>query len=102
MTIKPPFSWLDPQVVDVCGGHGALALLFLAHGQALRATVIDPNQPASHGTLRTWDGDGGGMGDTMGLGMVGWGLGLGVGVGDVGLGVGGWGDGAGGWGVGMG
>ncbi|CAL1154514.1 unnamed protein product [Cladocopium goreaui] len=44
---------LRPEVVvDVCGGHGALALLFLAHGQAQQATIIDPQRPASHATLR--------------------------------------------------
>jgi ubiquinone/menaquinone biosynthesis C-methylase UbiE len=45
-------------VVDVCGGHGALALLFLAHGQAQQATIIDPQRPASHATLRRLGGGG--------------------------------------------
>jgi ubiquinone/menaquinone biosynthesis C-methylase UbiE len=45
-------------VVDVCGGHGALALLFLAHGQAQQAKIIDPQRPASHATLRRLGGGG--------------------------------------------
>ncbi|CAJ1362607.1 unnamed protein product [Effrenium voratum] len=43
-------------VIDVCGGHGALGMLFLAHGLAKEALVIDRSEPASHKQLRqAWD-----------------------------------------------
>ena len=46
-----PSPYMAAQVIDVCGGHGALALLFLAHGQAEEAMIIDQLQPSSHGWL---------------------------------------------------
>ncbi|CAE6911912.1 trmA [Symbiodinium natans] len=43
----------DPgTVVDVCGGHGALGMLFVAHGIAQRAVIIDQSKPPSHDLLR--------------------------------------------------
>lgn len=42
-------------VVDACGGHGLLALLFLVHNKASRAVVIDLFRPPSHDAmLRAW------------------------------------------------
>merc|ERR1719469_141983 len=38
-------------VVDVCGGHGALGMMFLAHGACAQTVVVDPNPPPSHGEL---------------------------------------------------
>lgn len=39
------------QIVDVCGGHGALAMLCLAHGLGQEAVIIDPSKPPSHQRL---------------------------------------------------
>lgn len=46
----------SPQlIVDVCGGHGALGMLCIAHGVAPRACIIDQLQPTSHRSLyRAW------------------------------------------------
>ncbi|CAK9088681.1 unnamed protein product [Durusdinium trenchii] len=44
---------LRPQlVVDVCGGHGALAMLCVAQGAAEGAVIIDQSAPPSHRHLR--------------------------------------------------
>lgn len=43
-------------VIDVCGGygaHGALGMLFVAHGAARRALIIGPSRPDSFENLRT-------------------------------------------------
>ncbi len=37
--------------MDVCGGHGALAMLCLAHGLGQEAVIIDPSKPPSHQRL---------------------------------------------------
>ena len=43
---------LRPQVIaDVCGGHGALAMLCLAHGLGQEAVIIDPSKPPSYQRL---------------------------------------------------
>lgn len=42
-------------VIDVCGGHGALGMLFVAHGAAKGALIIDQLRPPSHGhVLQAW------------------------------------------------
>jgi len=42
-------------VIDVCGGHGALGMLFVAHGVARRTLIIDRHCPKSHEALvRAW------------------------------------------------
>lgn len=40
------------EVVDVCGGHGALAMLCVAQGAAEGAVIIDQSAPPSHRHLR--------------------------------------------------
>lgn len=39
-------------LLDVCGSHGVLAALFLAHGRVGRAVVLDKFKPASFGHVR--------------------------------------------------
>jgi len=45
------------QIVDVCGGHGALAMLCLAHGLGQEAVIIDPSKPPSYQRLCHLDGE---------------------------------------------
>ncbi|HIE50626.1 MAG TPA: hypothetical protein EYP85_02610 [Armatimonadetes bacterium] len=39
------------EVLDVGGGHGLISLLWLAHGTAQRATIVDHYEPHSHRLL---------------------------------------------------
>ncbi|CAE8640460.1 unnamed protein product, partial [Polarella glacialis] len=42
-------------VIDVCGGHGALGMLFIAHGVTKKALIIDQLRPPSHEAVkRAW------------------------------------------------
>lgn len=41
-------------VIDVAGGHGALAALFLMTSPAKKAVVIDPAQVGNNGVQRAW------------------------------------------------
>jgi hypothetical protein len=41
-------------VIDVAGGHGALAALFLITTSATKAVVIDPAQVGNHSVERAW------------------------------------------------
>ena len=36
----------------MCGGHGGLGMLFVAHGIANRLVIIDQSKPPSHELLR--------------------------------------------------
>lgn len=49
--------FLPQQIVDVCGGHGALAMLCLAHGLGQEAVIIDPSKPPSYQRLCHLDGE---------------------------------------------
>lgn len=49
--VSPVFFSQKPQIVDVCGGHGALAMLCLAHGLGQEAKIIDPSKPPSYQRL---------------------------------------------------
>jgi hypothetical protein len=40
-------------VIDVCGGHGILAMLMLIYRKCQRAVVLDLHRPPSHDALKT-------------------------------------------------
>ena len=58
MEVTSSFSgFFSQQIADVCGGHGALAMLCLAHGLGQEAVIIDPSKPPSYQRLCHLDGE---------------------------------------------